>query len=251
MLTKNQIKYINSLQQSKFRESNKQFIAEGPKLIAELLKSDLEMLQLYVTPQWLSENNIFQANQKAEVVEITDIELEKISLLATPNQALALVKIPEYVFNKEILQNEFVLMLDEIKDPGNLGTIIRTADWFGIHTIICSSECVDVYNPKVIQATMGSIGRVKVIYTDLIELLRSLPSDVPVYGTHLDGVDITKEKLEKRGVVVVGNESRGISNAMLPFIKKKLFIPSAQVSKKAESLNASIATAIVCYEFRR
>jgi TrmH family RNA methyltransferase len=166
---------------------------------------------------------------------------------------LALVEVPQQLnFAKSIFE-KLILVLDEIKDPGNLGTIIRIADWFGISDIVCSNHSVDAYNPKVVQATMGSIARVNLRYTNLFEFLKNIPTDFPIYGTLLNGENIYNQTLSKNGIIIIGNESKGISDDILPFITNKLYIPSyaENLNNKAESLNASIATAIVCAEFKK
>lgn len=250
MLSKNKIKYINSLKSRKFRDEYQQFIAEGDKLVCDLLSGNYIISEIFAVADWLDKHSF--TNQIA-VTEVSETELERISQLSTPNKVLAILDYKKnQEFNNKIF-DELILVLDEIKDPGNLGTIIRIADWFGISNIICSNNSVDVYNPKVVQATMGSIARVNVSYSDLRDFLKNMPQNTPIYGTLLDGENIYDQQLSKNGIIIVGNESRGISNEIIQFITNKIFIPSyaQNIENKAESLNASIATAIVCAEFKR
>ncbi|MFZ4401601.1 MAG: TrmH family RNA methyltransferase [Bacteroidales bacterium] len=250
MLSKNTIKHLQSLKQNKFRDEFQQFVAEGDKLVTELLSGYFKIIEIFAVKEWLSLHKI--ADHIA-VTEVSVSELERISGLTTPNMVVALLEIPQTKFIDAAVFDKLILMLDEIKDPGNLGTIIRIADWFGISNIICSNHTVDVYNPKVVQATMGSIARVNVQYTDLKAFLQTLPKDIPVYGTLLNAENIYTKELSKNGIIMIGNESKGIADDLLPFITQKLFIPSyaENSGNKAESLNASVATAIVCAEFKR
>ncbi len=253
MLSKNQIKFINSLKIKKFRDKENLFLAEGTKIVPELVYSNIEVKKIYATNSFINTNTF---SQDIEIIEISENELAKISSLATPNEVVALCSIPNYAFATLSFENKITLALDEIKDPGNLGTIIRIADWFGIDAIICSNESADAYNPKVIQATMGSISRVKVIYTNLIDFLEIESSKKnKIYGATLDGKNIYNHS-KSDGIIVIGNESKGISEGVLKFVDNKLKIPSYSHLKttstgEAESLNAAIATAIICSEFRR
>lgn len=252
MITKNQIKHINSLKSNKFRKTYNEFIVEGVKLVDEILNSNFKISSLFATENWITENE----NNLPENIEITEInekELKNISGLTTANEVLAIVKIPENSINTDTIFTDLVLVLDKIRDPGNLGTIIRTADWFGIKNIICSNDTVDLYNPKVIQATMGSVTRVNVHYTDLAEFLKEAPENFPVYGTFLEGENFYTSKLPTNAIIVIGNESNGISKEIAGLINRKIFIPpfSSKQKQTAESLNASIAAALVCSEFRR
>ncbi len=235
---------------NKFRDEYHQFIAEGDKLVTELLTSHFKIIEIFAVRAWSDAHKI---NPSIAVTEVTALELERISGLTTPNMVLALVEIPQTQFIDASAFEKLILLLDEIKDPGNLGTIIRIADWFGISTIICSEHTVDVYNPKVVQATMGSIARVSLHYTDLAFFLKNKPKEIPVYGTLLNGKNIYSQTLSKNGLIVIGNESKGISDELLPYISQKLYIPSyaENPGNKAESLNASVAAAIVCAEFMR
>ena len=247
MISKNKIKYIRSLELKKNRNKEGKFVAEGFKVVDDLLA--LQPADLIVaTQEWLHGKH-FAA--QTEVVEVTEEELKKVSFLQHPQQVLAVFKQAtsgDYSINT----NELNLALDGVQDPGNLGTIIRIADWFGITHIYCSQDTADVYNPKVVQATMGSIARVKVEYGDLLGLVESLPNDVPVYGTLLDGDNIYQQTLENRGLIVMGNEGKGISPALAKKVNHKLLIPNFPEGRAtADSLNVAIATAITCSEFRR
>jgi TrmH family RNA methyltransferase len=250
MLSKNTIKHLQSLKQSKFREEYQEFIAEGDKLVTELLSSNFKIIEIFAVKEWLVTHKI---TDNIVITEVTVSELERISGFITPNMVLALVEIPQQKNIATSIFDNLILVLDEIKDPGNLGTIIRIADWFGIFDIVCSNHSVDVYNPKVVQATMGSIARVNIQYADLSIFLKNIPKDIPIYGTLLNGENIYTQTLSKNGLIFIGNESKGISDEILPFITNKLYIPSfaENSNNKAESLNASIATAIVCAEFKR
>jgi TrmH family RNA methyltransferase len=245
MLSKNTVKYINSLKTNKFRNKYNKFIAEGPKIVGELLRSQFDVESVYAVGQYKS------ITDKTEITEISEQELKRISSLKTPNQVLAVVNIPDTKTDSDSLKNELVLVLDDINDPGNLGTIIRSADWFGVRHIVCSNNTVDVYNPKVIQATMGSFIRVKTIYTDLNKFFTNLSFTPPVFGALLKGKNIFKMKLPPEGFIIIGNESKGISGNLKQFITHPVMIPSFAQIESAESLNASVATSIILAEFRR
>lgn len=254
MLSKNQIKYVNSLKQKKFREEHNLFIAEGTKIVPELLVSGISVKQVYATSDFFRNNKIAATIERFEIKEN---ELERISALMTPNEVLAVCETPHYQLEIDPLKDKLTLVLDEIKDPGNLGTIIRVADWFGIENIICSNDTVDAFNPKVVQATMGSISRIKVYYTDLVNFLMNQESTFKyqVFGALLEGESIYSKQLPSNGFIIIGNESKGISEKLLPYITGKISIPSFShyktVTGEAESLNAAIATSIICSEFRR
>ncbi|MEY4540984.1 MAG: hypothetical protein RLZZ306_2741, partial [Bacteroidota bacterium] len=239
MITKNQIKYINSLQQKKFRLEHQSFVVEGAKSVIELLKSDFEVELLFATNVFLNEYEFLLQNLilQPELVEVND--LEKVGSFSSNNAALAVVKTKE---NVELLvkNKEFALILDDIRDPGNLGTIIRIADWYGITKIICSSSTVDVYNPKVINSTMGSFTRISLYYTNLEDFIKN--KKVNIYGTLLDGENIHQTKFASSGYIVIGNEANGISKEITKLITHKITIPKFG---GAESLNAGIATAVV------
>ena len=240
MVIKNQIKLITSLQQKKYRVANQLFFAEGIKVIQELLESNFELVHLYSTLADFEE----VSNDKKTIIHESD--LKKISALATPNTCLAVFKIQ---IEKKINESGLILALDSIRDPGNLGTILRLCDWFGISQIICSKDAVDIYNPKVVQATMGSLARVNVNYIDLETFISQTP--LPVFGTFMDGTNIYKTNLPQEGIIIMGNEANGISPEIEKLIKNRLTIPRFGALQKTESLNVANATAIVLSEFRR
>ncbi len=243
MLSSSKIKWLKSLGQKKYRKQEGVFIAQGDKIVKELLTSSLEVKQIYATASWI-DDLVFPAGLNPQ--NITNKELERISSLNSPNQALAVVKIPQAKPNAIEFRNQFTLVLDNIQDPGNLGTILRTADWFGIRNIVCSPDTAELYNPKVIQASMGSFMRVKVFYTLLENFFSSIPDNFPVLGALLDGEDIFSTQLPSEGILVTGNESRGISPAIRGFITQKLYIPRGnENSEQPESLNAAVATGII------
>ena len=261
MISKNKIKYIRSLELKKNRNKEGKFVAEGHKVVDDLLA--LQPADLIVsTPEWLQGKHIAPGT---EVIEVTEEELKKVSFLQHPQQVLAVFKQAQHALTADgtaeadcqhgftpIDYTQLCLALDGVQDPGNLGTIIRIADWFGIEHIYCSQDTADVYNPKVVQATMGSIARVKVEYGDLLGLIESLPSDVPVYGTLLDGDNIYQQQLEDHGFIIMGNEGKGISPALAKKVNHRLLIPNFPEGRAtADSLNVAIATAITCSEFRR
>ncbi len=237
MLIKSQVKYIQSLSHKKLRDSEGVFVAEGPKLINELLSARLPVQQLYAVKEWITEQG---GALTAGVTEISQSELERISLLQTPNQVLGVFKKPDFSANTP-LRNSISLMLDTVQDPGNLGTIIRCADWFGIKQIFCSTDCADAWNPKVVQATMGSIARVQVAYGPLGRWLDQAPG-LPTYAAVLEGTDLRKLSPVKEGIIIIGNESKGISEAILARCSNRITIPR---HGEAESLNAAVATGII------
>jgi rRNA methylases len=247
MLSKNKIKYIKSLERKKERDEANCFLAEGDKLIEDML-SAFECELLIATETWLKEHS----TKAKEVIIAEEEEIKRASLLKSPQHVLAIFKKPTYILNIKELDSQLSLMLDNIQDPGNLGTIIRIANWFGIKQIICSSETVDCYNPKVVQATMGALSEVRIFYSPLKDILEQIP-EIPVYGTFLDGENMYEKSLSPNGIIMMGNEGNGISKDMEKYVSEKLFIPSYPPNKEpsAESLNVAVATAIVCAEFRR
>ncbi|MDA3952209.1 MAG: RNA methyltransferase [Bacteroidales bacterium] len=254
MLSKNKIKFFNSIKKKKYRDINQCFFAEGEKLVDELLNSDLKIIEIYATSEWINLNEQQITKRNADVIEISENELNKISSLTTPNKVIVIAKQTCFDFNINEISKELNIFLENINDPGNLGTIIRIADWFGIENIFCSKESVDMYNPKVVQASMGAIYRTKIHYVDSVKFLTDIKSleNFNIYGTFLEGNNIYKEDLDKNGLIIMGSESHGISNTISSFINKKLFIPNYPIMKKtSESLNISTATSIVCSEFRR
>jgi TrmH family RNA methyltransferase len=240
MLSKNQIKLITSLQQKKYRKQEQLFFAEGVKVVQELLHSNFELQELFTTKQ------DFLSVSKDKLHAISEAELKKISALATSNSCLAVFKIPKA---KEMKESGLILALDDVRDPGNLGTIIRLCDWFGIETLFCSEETVDIFNPKVVQATMGSISRVNVVYGDLENFL--VKTKLTVFGTFMDGKNIYQESLPNDGVIVMGNEANGISEAVEKLVTDRIAIPRFGDLQITESLNVATATAIILSEFKR
>jgi TrmH family RNA methyltransferase len=246
MLTKNKIKFIQSLVEKKSRKENGLFVVEGEKMATEVLFSDLKVTEVYAVADWFEDNELFEFYGLKEIV--SEDELKKISQLITPNKVLLIVKIPEYKMELKNILNNFVLGLDNLQDPGNLGAIIRTADWFGIKDIFCSSNSVDAYNPKVVSATMGAVARVRVHYVDLPELVNKIKKqdkNYPVYGAMMDGKSVYEEKFLDKGIIIFGNESQGISAETEKIIDQKITIPRAKNSQ-AESLNVAMAVGVVC-----
>jgi len=240
MVTKNQIKLISSLQQKKYRTQEQLFVAEGIKCIQELLQASFEPVFLFATTP------VFDNHYEELVNYISAAELQKMSSLNTANNCLAVFKIPQPKRRKE---SGLIVALDEVRDPGNLGTIIRLCDWFGIDQLYCSPETVDVYNPKVVQATMGSLARVSVYYVDLTKLLSE--TSLPVLGTFMDGDSIYQMALPNEGILVMGNEANGISAAVAARITQRIAIPKFGYLQQTESLNVATATAIFLSEFKR
>jgi len=238
MLVKSQVKYIQSLSQKKCRDEDAVFVAEGPKLINELLNAhNIQLVQLFATDDWI--NSQKPTVQKEKLIAVTASELERISFLTTPNHALGLFSKPRFPNGDP--NTGFSLMLDCLQDPGNLGSIIRCADWFGIKQVICSPDSADVFNPKVVQATMGSIARVNVLYTDLSGYIRK-HKDMPVYAATLNGKALSELKPIEKGLLLIGNESKGIDSELLKLATQQITIPR---KGEAESLNAAVATGII------
>ncbi|MDD2489318.1 MAG: RNA methyltransferase [Bacteroidales bacterium] len=250
MISNAQIKTIASYKLAKFRNQDEVFVVEGVKMVDELLRSNHTIEMICATKNWIEEHKKIASQINLNIQEIKTQDLERISSLTTPNQVLAIVKRKE---SKPIeLKSQLVIALDEIKDPGNLGTIVRIADWFGIENIICSENTVDIYNPKAIQATMGSLFRINITYNNLFQYLQTIPSSHPIYGTIIEGgKNLYQENLQQEGIIVIGSESHGISQDIKQLITHPLTIPSFSKEQGPESLNASIATSIICSEFRR
>ncbi len=244
MLSKQQMQFIKSLSIKKYRQEYGRFIAEGDKIVSEMLSSGYPIDAIYALPDWLKRHaeELKQNYSKIIVRSIKEDELKKISCLETPNKVLAVSPVSEAIPNKTIISRQICLVLDELKDPGNFGTIIRTADWFGISSIFCSPSCVDIFNPKTIQATMGSFLRVKVFHQPLPQLFTQFP-EIPVYGALLNGQNLFTTSLTAPAFVVIGNEARGISPEVLPYIQHPITIPRLG---NAESLNAAVAAGIIC-----
>ena len=239
MISKSQLKYIQSLGQKKHRDELGVFIAEGPKLVRELLQQKhVKVQQVLGLDGWMQDNDALLRGIDALVV--SQAELERVSQLKTPNQVVAIVQ--QFDKEKEIaVKGRISLVLHTIQDPGNAGTIIRVADWFGVSQVICSHDCADVYNPKVVQSSMGSIARVKVLYTELSDFLKD-QKDIRIYATVLEGKDVTKMNAIQEGLILIGNESKGLGEDILQFANEKITIPG---KGEAESLNAAVATGII------
>lgn len=246
MLSKTKIKYIHSLELKKFRNEYNTFVAEGNKLVADIMPY-FECELLIARPSWMATQGDLPVN---ELIVAEEEDIRKASFLKTPQDVLAIFKRPLYLLEEVDSTKDLVLALDGIQDPGNLGTIIRLADWFGIEHVVCSTDTADIYSPKAIQATMGAISRVKVHYTDLVSFLQA--QQAPLYGTFLDGENIYSKTLLSNGVIVMGNEGKGIREEIENLIGEKLYIPNYPANREtSESLNVAIATAVICAEFRR
>lgn len=240
MLSKSQLKLITSLRQKKYRNNHKLFFVEGIKVVNEFLSSNFEVYKVFCT-------DAFEHTLPLDVVElISESDLRKISLLKSPNQVLGVFKIPS---EKAVVKNGLTVVLDAVNDPGNLGTIVRLCDWFGIEQIVCSQDTVDCYNPKVVQATMGSLTRVSLVYTDLKTYLAL--ENRPIYAAMMDGENVYESNLKNDAILVMGNEANGISKEILSLVTNSIAIPQFGNQQKTESLNVATATAILLSEFRR
>ncbi len=246
MIGKNTIKWVHSLEMKKNRKREGLFVAEGPKVVGDLL-SRFRLHSVFATDEWTGGDSI---GADVRVERVDDDTLRRLSFLQHPQQVVAVMEMNKEE-KVEVDADRLTIMLDGVQDPGNLGTIIRIADWFGIDSIICSPDTADAYNPKVVQATMGSLGRVSVTYSPLVPLLSSLPADMPIYGTLLDGKDIYQKELTRHGVIIMGNEGNGISEEVRAMVTHPLLIPRFRQGESAESLNVAVATAITCSEFCR
>lgn len=245
MISKSQISFIKSLHQKKIRKEHGLFIVEGLKSIQEFINSEYVVDSVYCTENLMPK--LDNLSRKIKPVGITESELSRISALSTPQAILAIVQIPQQTdLNIKKLDGSFILALDGVQDPGNLGTIIRTADWFGLNTILCSKDTAEVYNPKVVQASMGSLSRVNIIYTDLGDVFSKI--NIPVYGALLDGKSIYETDFGHQGIILLGNEGNGISEDLIEKINYPITIPRYG---KAESLNVAISASIFCSELRR
>jgi TrmH family RNA methyltransferase len=253
MLSRNRAKFIISLQKKKVREEKKLYLIEGDKLVREFLAAGVPLHLLVAKKEFIGSLSPTLMELVNEAEDVTYEELRQVSTLKTPHNALAIVNMPERNMEPEKLLDDISVALEFIQDPGNLGTIIRTASWFGIVNIVCSTDCVDVYNPKVIQSTMGAILHVNVYYSDLRSLVRlAAEKNLPVYGTLLDGEPIYTQKLSRKGIILIGNESKGISDDLKQFITHRITIPTAGTARPGmDSLNAGMAAAAVFSEFLR
>ncbi|MDO4715751.1 MAG: RNA methyltransferase [Bacteroidales bacterium] len=249
MISKNQIKIIRSLKNKKSRIEHQCFVVEGTKSVLELI-AVFQVEELYCTTQWLNKHrDILPPQHTPQVISVR--EMEQISFQKTPQEVLAVCHLPEAHSECQLSNDTLYLALDGVQDPGNVGTIVRLADWFGIKRIYASTDVADVFAPKCVQATMGSLARVEVIYTDLAQLFAT-HKHIPIYGTHLEGTNLYETEFSARGVIVMGSEGQGISRKIEPYLTQRLLIPHySQTPEKAESLNVAIAAAIVCAEFRR
>lgn len=245
-LSKNKIKYIQSLKDKKHRLEHRTFVAEGHKMVGELLEV-MKCQLLVTTAEFLASARLKNVE---EVVEVTNDELSRASFLKTPQQVLGVFY--QVKDNHVIgIENQLTIALDGIQDPGNLGTIMRLADWYGIQHIFCSMDTADIYNPKTVQATMGALARVNIHYVDLTDFLEQ-NKNIPIYGTLLDGKNMYEQEITPNGIIVMGNEGNGIRPEIQKLISKKLYIPNYPAGREtSESLNVAIATAIICAEFRR
>ena len=249
MLSKATLKLIKSLEHKKYRKESGLFVAEGGKTVNDLIDCGIKAEAVFATEKWI-ETHKLSGGIKAETV--TEEELKRASFLCAPQGVVALFRQPSYSIDMNAPKERLCLALDNVQDPGNIGTIIRIADWFGIEHIYCSTGTVDAYNPKTVQATMGAIGRVKIHYTHLPQFIAGLQGKAPVYGTFLDGGNIYKRTLSGNGLIVMGNEGNGIGPECRELITERLFIPNYPAGREtSESLNVSTATAIICSEFRR
>lgn len=248
MITKSQIKQISSYKINKYRNIDNVFVVEGEKMVIQAMSSNYDIINICATKQWI-DNQDFNFINQYNLIEVSEDELKRLSSLTTPNNVLAVLKQKD--ITEIIPNNNLILMLDDINNPGNLGTIIRIAVWFGIKDIVCSNNTVDVFNPKTLQASMGAIFHANVMYCDIISFLEK-NKEKNIYGTVLKGgKNIYEENLSCDGIIIIGNESHGIRDEVKPFINHPLTIPTFSSSKDVESLNASIATAIVVSEFKR
>ncbi len=248
MLSKNKIKLITSLARKKYRDEYSLFVAEGSKLVTDLSVA-FRCRSLFATKEWLS---LYPNLIADEIIEVSEAELTKVSAQKTPQGVIALFEKMDSSFQTSDVTEALTLALDDVQDPGNLGTILRVADWFGIRDVFCSEHCADAFNPKTVQATMGALARVKVHKVNLTDFLKDYTSKTSIYGTLMDGNDIYHSELQPTGIVVMGNEGQGISPEVQQLISHRLLIPSyPQGIPTSESLNVSVATALVCAEFRR
>lgn len=253
MISKTKIRFIKSLQNKKVRDEERLFVIEGDKLVKEFLLAKIQIHTLVAKPEFISGLHSDLKKLVNNIDEVKYEELKQISTLKTPHNALAIVQMPEHEMIMSEIIKQFCVALDFVQDPGNMGTIIRAAGWFGIKNIVCSFDCVDVYNSKVIQASMGALLHVNVFYADLkILLTNSIKNSVPVFGTMLEGESIYDHKLDNKGIILLGNESKGISDELIPFITEKIRIPKYSHAKEGiDSLNVGMAASVVFSEFLR
>ena len=253
MLSKSKTKFIVSLRNKKSRDEEGLFVIEGDKLVKEFLSAGVHVKSLFAKPEFLKSLPSDLSRFADETETVGYEELKTISSLKTPHNAIAVVPVPEVEMNISKVLDQLCVVLDNVQDPGNMGTIIRAAGWFGIKNIVCSDDCVNVYNPKVIQASMGAILHVSVVYSELKKLLaEASASNIPVFGTFLEGKSVYTHMLGNKGIIIFGNESKGISHELIPFITDKIMIPRYSTAKLGiDSLNVGMAASIVFSEFRR
>lgn len=253
MISKNKIKFIISLQNKKARDEERLYVVEGDKLVKEFLSAKVPIKMLLAKPEFINGLSPGLLSVAEDIEDISYDTLKQISTLKTPHNALAIVHMPENEMNLTRITDQLCVALDFIQDPGNLGTIIRAAGWFGIRNIVCSMDCVDVYNPKVVQASMGALLHVNIFYYDLKKLFTSAARySVPVFGTLLEGNSIYEHKLNNKGFILLGNESKGISDELIPFITEKIMIPKFSKAREGiDSLNVGMAASVVFSEFLR
>lgn len=253
MISKIKMNHIISLQKKKVREEEKLYVIEGDKLVKEFLSAGAPVRILVAKPEFLNSLAVINKQGITEIIPASYDDLKKMSTLKTPHNALAVIEMPERKIDSGVISEGLTVVLDCVRDPGNLGTIIRAAAWFGIKNIFCSEDCVDVYNPKVIQASMGAILHVNIFYVQLSDLLRKAAGKkIRVYGTVLDGDSIYSHKLAEKGIILLGNESKGISDELMPFVTDRIMIPKLnEASTGIDSLNVSMAASVIFSEFTR
>ncbi|MBN1108864.1 MAG: RNA methyltransferase [Bacteroidales bacterium] len=253
MLSKTKIAFILSLREKKFREEEKLYVIEGDKMVREFLTSGARIRMLVAKPEFLNSLPPVTRQVIPEVIPVSYDELKKVSTLKTPHNAMAVVEMDEKEFDPEELNTSLNVALDTVQDPGNLGTIIRAAAWFGISNIFCSPDCVDVYNPKVIQASMGAILRVNVFYCDLLSFLQSVSArHLRIFGAVMNGNPVWSYDLDNNGIILLGNESKGISDELIPLVTDRIMIPGkAKKGAGIDSLNVSMAASVIFSEFSR
>jgi RNA methyltransferase, TrmH family len=253
MLSKNKIKFLVSLRKKKVRDEFRLYTIEGDKLVSEFLKAGMPVESIFARSGFIDNLPASLLNNISDIIPVSIEDLKRISTLKTPHNAIATVHMPDIEHSNENTFKSHCIALDFIQDPGNLGTIIRTAAWFGIKNIVCSADCVDAYNPKVIQSSMGAIIHTNIIYTSLTAFLGSAREhELKIYGTLLEGRSIYDYKPERTGIILFGNESKGISENLIPYITDRIMIPRVNISTYGiDSLNVSIAASIICSEFVR
>jgi RNA methyltransferase, TrmH family len=253
MISRNKAAYLISLRKKKIRDEEKLFVIEGDKIVREFLEAKIRVKILVALPDFLNSLPVFHKQGIGEIIPATNDDLKRISSLTTPHNALAVIEMTEPIRDPADLKIGLTIALDCVQDPGNLGTIIRSAAWFGIKNIFCSEDCADVYNPKVIQASMGAILHVNVIYTSLHDLLKAARDEnIKIYGALMEGASIYSHKLGSSGIILLGNESKGISEDLLPYITDRIMIPKLTEARQGiDSLNVSMAASVILSEFTR